>query len=572
MHFRPLTHTVVIAAFVTTLFVPIPSGAQILLPEPGTMVELTPAFEPVLIKGLKVHPDNPFLFDFIVDSGQSGLLTDDPGFKTASDTLIKYFLTAMTLPEKDLWVNLSPYEKDRMVSADLGRTQMGQDMLGQDYVLKQLTASMIYPEKGLGKEFWDKVYAQVNAQASSAPIAMDAFNKVWITADRADVHEGKDTVFITHTHLKVMLEEDYLSTKKNAGITPLRKPGNEITQTLKQIVLPAIEKEINEGKNFAALRQMYHSMILASWYKMRLKNALLSQVYGNRSKVGRTIQPQDAGGNEAIFKRYIQAYKKGVFNFIRDEVDAKTYQNVPRRYFSGGLNIDAAAAIRRVNASEEDLRLKGDAAMVSVSMRLGRSRSFSSRGVPVKPVISKIFLVAPEFDKRNKQLKIKGQKPEIVENLKTLDARIQELLSRSGLLVVIQSGHPIITTEQVQETESYKSQPFVFVIMTHNGAQAYWHDPVDHGGIKWFWGRNALDKVLEYYVGSKKDPAMTADPLGGIDLNAGSIHISKSGIGVPVKVDPAMIERIHSQGFDGVDFSIQHIVPISNIQAILGAS
>ena len=32
---------------------------------------------------------------------------------------------------------------------------------------------------------------------------------------------------------------------------------------VRELILPAIEKEINEGKNFAPLRQIYHSLILA---------------------------------------------------------------------------------------------------------------------------------------------------------------------------------------------------------------------------------------------------------------------------------------------------------------------
>jgi hypothetical protein len=33
--------------------------------------------------------------------------------KQESDKLIKYFMATLAIPEKDLWVNLSPYEKDR---------------------------------------------------------------------------------------------------------------------------------------------------------------------------------------------------------------------------------------------------------------------------------------------------------------------------------------------------------------------------------------------------------------------------------------------------------------------------
>jgi len=53
-------------------------------------------------------------------------------------------------------INLSPYEKDRMIPTSLGETAMGRDLLAQDYLLKQLTASLIYPQKALGKEFLDQ--------------------------------------------------------------------------------------------------------------------------------------------------------------------------------------------------------------------------------------------------------------------------------------------------------------------------------------------------------------------------------------------------------------------------------
>jgi len=44
-------------------------------------------------------------------------------------------------------VTQSAYEKDRIIPEQLGQTVMGRDMLAQDYILKQLTASLIYPEK-----------------------------------------------------------------------------------------------------------------------------------------------------------------------------------------------------------------------------------------------------------------------------------------------------------------------------------------------------------------------------------------------------------------------------------------
>src|ERR1700691_229934 len=177
------------------------------------MVVLSPAYQPAIIKGLTVHKDNPFLFDFIVDVGQDHL--QGPALKREGEKLIKYFLASLAIPEKDLWVNLSPYEKDRIIPQALGQTEMGRDLLAQDYILKQITASLIYPEKNLGKTFWDKVYAKAQEQYGTTQVPVNTFNKVLIMADRAEVFEHNQTAFVVDSHLKVMLEEDYLALTKN---------------------------------------------------------------------------------------------------------------------------------------------------------------------------------------------------------------------------------------------------------------------------------------------------------------------------------------------------------------------
>ena len=41
-----------------------------MLPVPGTMVHLSPAFNPPVLKGIKIHVDDPLKFDFILDKGE----------------------------------------------------------------------------------------------------------------------------------------------------------------------------------------------------------------------------------------------------------------------------------------------------------------------------------------------------------------------------------------------------------------------------------------------------------------------------------------------------------------------
>jgi len=157
LSYRLLSAFVAFTFSISLIVPPVQAQQTILnLPFPGSMVSTTPVFSPTVIKGIKIFPNNPLRFDFIVDTGDSGLNVEndrDRSLQQESKKLIKYFLAALTTPEKDLWVNLSPYEKDRIIPEAFGQTEMGKDLLSQDYILKQLTASLMYPEKKLAKLF-----------------------------------------------------------------------------------------------------------------------------------------------------------------------------------------------------------------------------------------------------------------------------------------------------------------------------------------------------------------------------------------------------------------------------------
>ncbi len=331
----------ILFAFVVNTFGPLPASAQeITLPKPGEMVHLSTAVNPPILKGLKVHPDNPFRFDFILDQGEQPDAISTK-LKEDSTRLIKYFLASLTIPEVDLWVNLSPYEKDRIIPNSFGLTEMGRDLLAQDYMLKQITASLIYPEAEVGKRFWKRIYEEAAKRYGNTNIPVNTFNKVWIVPEKAVVYENAkaETAYVVESRLKVMLEEDYLSKAKNdlqsKANSPSLNASNLGSQIIREIVLPELIKEVNEGANFAQLRQVYSSLILATWYKKKIKDSILSQVYSDKNKVS-GIDINDPAQKDKIYQQYIQAFKKGVYNYIKEEIDPATQQAIPRKYFSGG--------------------------------------------------------------------------------------------------------------------------------------------------------------------------------------------------------------------------------------------
>ncbi|MBF0330393.1 MAG: hypothetical protein HQL17_00520 [Candidatus Omnitrophica bacterium] len=345
---RALLFVVSVCFIFTQVIAPNAVMAQVSVPVTGVAA----AFTPVLIKGMTIHPEDPFRFDFIVNAGDARMGGD--ALKGEFTKLIKYFLAALTTPEGEMWVNLSPYEKDRIIPEAFGQTMMGKDLLSLDAVLKQMSSSMTDPAQSLGKDFWDRVYARASAEFGGQEIPVETFNKIWIIPQDVLIYESGNSAFVVRRHMKVMLESDYVAmshhkdmaeSSASAGDSAMQNNGmalstsgmeNMTKDVMRQVVLPAIEQEVNEGKVFANLRQIYHSMVLAAWYKKNLKNTLLAQAYVDQHK-GAGVQVDDKDAAQKIYAQYVEAFRRGAYNYIREDRDAVTGKIVPRKYFSGGI-------------------------------------------------------------------------------------------------------------------------------------------------------------------------------------------------------------------------------------------
>jgi hypothetical protein len=327
----------------------------------ASLVLPSSTFSPPALKAIHISPDVPLDIDFIIDSA------DDANFKQQdARLLIQYFLAVMTTPEKDLWVNLSPYESQRVIVPEFGQTAAGRDLLAQDNLLKQLAASLTYPEGKTGKNFWDKVHQKAFELYGTADMPVDTFARIWIVPDHAVVYEYEGTAFVEQSRLKVLLEEDYLALKNAQGengkvYTPsdqAQKVNSLSAMITQEVILPEIEKEINEGKNFVPLRQVFNALILATWYKKRLREGWISHQYVDQKKI-MGIQDSREETTETIYDRYLQGLKQGVYNYIREDFDEDSQSLIPRQYFSGGFSVgdsDQWLSIRKISTLAISLR------------------------------------------------------------------------------------------------------------------------------------------------------------------------------------------------------------------------
>ncbi len=326
---------------------------------PLARVALSPVYRPALLQGIIIDPAELSKIDLIIDKGD--------GVDLEAQTLAKYFLAGLTVPARDLWVNLSPYEKGRIIPDGTGSTELGKVFLEQDYLLKQLSAGLLDPDQAQGKKFWDEVYRRTAEKFGTADVPVDAVNRVWIVPQRPVVYEQsrqeagpglvKTVAYIVEAKLKVMVEDDYLARGRSAdvslnGAVPAKDDISEAV--LREVIVPILEREANEGKNFASLRQAYHSLILAGWLKNKLnagqdKGKGLSGMYVDRNKTA-GVSHGIAGLKETVYDRYVDAFKRGMVNFVREEADPVSGDVLPRKYFSGGFDFNASQSPQVVTA------------------------------------------------------------------------------------------------------------------------------------------------------------------------------------------------------------------------------
>ena len=330
-------------------------ASEIRLPAPGTMVKLSESYSLPFIRGVNFDQSNPFNLEFIIDQG-----TDKKVSMHERAKLVRYFLAALTIPEDKMWVNLSPYESDRVIDDMVLETEIGETLLAQDYILKQLASSLTHPDTEIGQQYW--------MQSSQ-----DDLSKIWIKPETISVYDTDKTVFITDVELKVESEND--------------------TQS---VLTSAIETEVNQGKNFAELRQMVYSIILAQWFKKKFAKSLYSFYFDSEKMSG--VNVGDTTAKEQVFERYVEAFDKGAYDMIKKERSTATGQLQKRHYFSGGVEIVSSATTVKNVAEAALFGSFGQQKMLKISS------SMELKTEDKEAVLEKVPLSAYEVVNRVKEL------------------------------------------------------------------------------------------------------------------------------------------------------------------------
>jgi len=125
--------------------------------------------------------------------------------------------------------------------------------------------------------------------------------------------------------MKVLLESDYKEIQEQDNpeslANSLKQLGkdNQSVNIVREVIIPQLEKEINHSEHFALLQQIYHSLVLAKWYKQKVRDSILNHVYIGQNKI-KGIDLADPKMKDKLYNEYLNAFKTGAFSYIKGRI------------------------------------------------------------------------------------------------------------------------------------------------------------------------------------------------------------------------------------------------------------
>lgn len=303
------------------------------------------------IIGIKVEPPSEVTF-----------YTDGEMTEAEKKLMAESFLTAVVIPEKDLWVNLRIEQKNRIAPYSLGITELGRVMLEQDYLLKKATSTAYYPENESGYRFWNIIDAYGSERRLSSEI------RSWIYPKRTVVVDNAREMFIRVAELDVKQE------KIKEGIEGFQEASDEI-------ILPAVKNYVLYDEHFIPTRQVYRAVICAIWFKNKFPNTIYNYCI-NTNKTG-AFEISDTDMKYKVWGKYALSFKN------HDYQDWHPYKN---RVWGG---VDFKNPKEWVEVEKEDTKEElRDAASFKIELKPSAVPSSGGQG----EVITKAMIGGIDLD------------------------------------------------------------------------------------------------------------------------------------------------------------------------------
>jgi hypothetical protein len=308
-------------------------------------------FRPVHLRSISFS--EPGKYRILLDTGDAGDLSVADR-QAAAAKLMEYFRIGLRLPDSTFWVNLRPDAPDNIIDPLLEKTDMGKVLLEADLQLKKDLAGFTNPATAEGRKYWDRLYAKAETLFKGEDCEIPTYFRPWIVPGEVIIGESESGAYVYKATLKVCLEEDWLSRHNLVGYPEVqsarmslpapeqdarvRQLNEYSSQLVRELILPKLAREVNASKRYAALRQVYYSLILAQWAKKQRLAGSVERLgaVDNRDLTG--LVSKSPWSKDGYFQEYRRSVAEGEY---RSQEQAETLDGITiRQYTSGGMNFD----------------------------------------------------------------------------------------------------------------------------------------------------------------------------------------------------------------------------------------
>jgi len=297
---------------------------------------------------------------FIADRQESGSDGPDAYIGEAINRSLGFFFAGLSVPDDKFWVNLTPAGRAQSIDPLLADTDLGKTLLAADLTLKKDTSNFTNPRiSPAGRKYWDRLYAKA---AELGIEEMSISTRVWITPGPVKISEDAGSVRILESNLQVCLEVDYMP-GQNKNLTAKQKQLQDYGKDLmRELIIPSLNKKVNEGAAYENLRQAYRALVLARWYKEKFGRDQSSLLQGISTDVRSTFPSRLPYNQAQIQREYMASLRQGDYDFSDNTTDRLSayMELITRRYFSGGIDWRSTTFVRSaVSAARQTEASKG---------------------------------------------------------------------------------------------------------------------------------------------------------------------------------------------------------------------
>lgn len=306
-------------------------------------------FSSLQLRYLSDDGDSAVKYAFSGQAAKDGQGQDPRAGRQALTDSMAALRTWLALSPDKFWVNLNPNEPDRIIDAQLGRTDAGRALLEADWQMKQSEGKLLDPKTAFGAEYWRRI------GISDGPTCYSS--RMWIVPGNIEVRQDGSSLYILKATLDVKAKPENVQGLGQASCNADPKATARNAQVEQEMVVPKIAQAVNTAPEYAPLRQVFLARIVAQWIRDRHEKGETTSFDKLIGSGGLGSAVQDGNWRpRQVYDAYLRSIREGDFTYKQTtQVGDTTVTYIMR---TGGVDFSKLNSAK-LSAADMDRRIPG---------------------------------------------------------------------------------------------------------------------------------------------------------------------------------------------------------------------